>query len=227
MADSLFQYDFETGNLTGFPTATPPVPGWSTIFGSVSNTTSSSYLGDNGMQLILGGHSPGYVEDDSPNNEASYNARFYMNPAGVTMDPSDTLDLFDGCNDGLCNTNVFTAQLQENTPGAYNIRAGLEDNNGVLTYTSWYPLSVSSSLPIVPDQNWNAVELDYRVGTSGSLALYINGALQQTLGNVDNGTLTISSLRLGAQNLVYSNSGTLYFDNFESRRFSYIGTLFP
>ena len=84
-------------------------------------------------------------------------------------------------------------------------------------YTNWYPIT----------SGWNAVEIDYEVGTSGSLTLYINGTSQQSLTNVNNGAWTMNTAILGVWGNPTTTHGTLYFDSFESRRFSVIGMLLP
>lgn len=60
---------------------------------------------------------------------------------------------------------------------------------------------------------------------SGSLTLWLNDVQKQSLTFIDNDTRTITDIRLGAQGIEDGTRGTLYYDDFESRRFSYIGTL--
>jgi len=57
------------------------------------------------------------------------------------------------------------------------------------------------------------------------LTLWLDDVQKQSLTFIDNDTRTITDVRLGAQGVETSTRGTLYFDDFESRRFSYIGTL--
>ncbi len=189
--------------------------------GNLSVSSALPYLGTDGLQAVIptvtgtATPNPKYVENDLPSSADSYHARFYVNPMGMTMGASDTLDLFDGYNS---TTNVLKVQLQEPTSGTYNVRAGVTNNTSVWSYTNWVP---------VTSNGWSAVEIDYQAGTSGSLTLYINGTSQPALTGIDNGTWTITKVQLGAQNMVSTTHGTLYFDSFESRRFSVIGTLLP
>ncbi|WKZ49069.1 MAG: RHS repeat-associated core domain-containing protein [Anaerolineales bacterium] len=90
--------------------------------------------------------------------------------------------------------------------------------------TSWYD---------IPNA-WNAIEIHYQAfANSGSLTLWLDDpstgsgqALQkQSLIFIDNDTRTVTDVRLGAQGVGTNTRGTVYFDDFESRRFSYIGTL--
>jgi hypothetical protein len=44
---------------------------------------------------------------------------------------------------------------------------------------------------------------------------------KQSLTFIDNDTRTLTDIRLGAQGIETGTRGTIYFDDFESRRFSY------
>jgi len=78
---------------------------------------------------------------------------------------------------------------------------------------------------IVPNA-WSAVEIHYQAfANSGSLTLWLDDVQKQSITFIDNDTRTITDIRLGAQGIETGISGTIYFDDFESRRFSYIGTL--
>jgi hypothetical protein len=60
---------------------------------------------------------------------------------------------------------------------------------------------------------------------SGSLTLWLDDIQKQSLTFVDNDTRALTDVRPGAQGVENGTRGTIYFDEFESRRFSYIGTL--
>ena len=197
LPDSIFSDDFESGNLSKWSSSV-------TDSGNLSVSLASSYLGVYGLQAVINSTNPKYVENDLPSAVDSYHARFYVNPMGMTMGASDTLDLFDGYSG---TTNVFKVQLQEPTSGTYNVHAGAMSNTSVWSYTNWYP---------VASNGWSAVEINDQAGTSGSLTLYINGTSQPALTGINNGAWTITSVRLGAQNMTSANThGTLYFDSFE------------
>lgn len=98
----------------------------------------------------------------------------------------------------------------------YQLRASLFNDTSAWTDTNWYD---------VPN-TWFATELKYHAfSTSGSLTLWIDDTQKQTLSAIDNDTKTITQVRLGAQSVPSTTNGTLYFDDFESRRFSYIGAM--
>jgi RHS repeat-associated protein len=106
-------------------------------------------------------------------------------------------------------------QLQK-TATSYQIRSGLLNDAGTWTDSSWYD---------VPNA-WSAVEIRYQAfANSGSLTLWLDDVQKQSLTFIDNDTRTLTDVRLGAQGVDAGTNGTLYFDDFESRRFSYIGTL--
>ena len=208
LADIILQDGFESGDLSKWSSS-------ATDGGNLSATPASSYLGTYGLQAIIpsGDANSKYVMDSLPSSMDSYHTRFYVNPMGVTI-TNGMINLFSG----FYNTVAFVVELEELSGGNYSIRARLINNSNVWSYTNWYPIS----------DGWNAIETDYEVGTSGSLTLYLNGASQQTLGNVDNSLWAINEALLGVGIPTGSTaSGTLYFDSFESRRFSVIGMLLP
>jgi hypothetical protein len=124
------------------------------------------------------------------------------------MAGGDVLDLFTGCN---ASTDVLRIQLQK-TATSYQIRSGLLNDAGAWADTSWYD---------VPNA-WSAVEIRYQAfANSGSLTLWLDDSQKQSLTFIDNDTRTLTDIRLGAQGIETGTRGTIYFDDFESRRFSY------
>jgi len=75
----------------------------------------------------------------------------------------------------------------------------------------------------------HSIELDWRAATAvgannGGLTLWIDGVQQADLTGVDNDTLQIDRVRLGAVTGIDTGTrGTYYFDAFESRRQTFIG----
>ncbi|MBU0513002.1 MAG: hypothetical protein KJ638_15045, partial [Chloroflexi bacterium] len=152
-----------------------------------------------------------YVEDDSPVSEIRYRARFYLDPNSLKLGAGEILDLFAGYNAG---TQILRVQMR-NSAG-YQIRSGLLNDTGTWTDTSWYTIQ----------NTWTVVEIDWQaLALDGALSLYLDGALKQSLTRVDNDTRTLTKVRLGAMGLAGGTRGSLYIDDFESRRYSYIGLL--
>jgi hypothetical protein len=84
----------------------------------------------------------------------------------------------------------------------------------------------TSFFALVPGEHY--VELDWRRGTGpavsdGSFQLWIDGALVSTRTGLDNSLSAVDFVRLGALSVKLGANGTLYWDEFESRRLSYIG----
>ena len=215
--DSLFAYDFETGSLSGGPNGQNP-PGWITPTpqdDDLAASEAADYWGDYGLRTEIDDNGDLYVQDDTPDDETHYRARFYLHPNGVsmTMTPTpDVLDLFSGRDNG---TPVFHVQMQHTEDG-YQVRAGLMDNASNWTETNWYPIA----------NNWTAVEVEYQAAEAdSSLGLWLGGSLKQTLSHVDNDDHPITEVRLGAMGVESGTRGAIYFDDFESRRFSLIGLL--
>jgi len=205
-ADTIFNADFETANLSQWTSNVNDS-------GDLSASDSADYWGLYGLQAVLDDNNAIYVQDDTPNNETQYRTRFYVNPNSLTMATNDVLDLFTGRNS---TTDVLRIQLQKTTT-SYQIRAGLlPDGTSTWTDTSWYD---------IPNA-WSAVEIHYQAfANSGSLTLWLDDIQKQSLTFIDNDTRTLTDVRLGSQGMETGTRGTIYFDDFESRRFSYIGTL--
>ncbi len=204
-ADTLFNADFETMDLGQWTSNLNDA-------GDLSASDSADYWGLQGMKAVIDDNTSIYVQDDTPNNETQYRARFYVNPNSLALGSGEVVDLFTGRNG---TTDVLRIQLQKNG-ATYQVRAGLLNDAGTWTDTSWYD---------VPNA-WSAVEIHYQAfANSGSLTLWLDDVQKQSLTFIDNDTRTLTDVRLGAQGVDTNTSGTLYFDDFESRRFSYIGTL--
>jgi hypothetical protein len=92
-------------------------------------------------------------------------------------------------------------------------------DRGKWSYTGW------TALP----SGWNAIELDWRASTTanannGGLTLWINGTQVANLTGIDNDQQKVDWVALGAVNGIdNATRGTYYFDEFESRRGTYIG----
>jgi subtilisin family serine protease len=201
-ASLLFGDSFESGNFAA----------WTSAVGPISVTSAAAMGRDGGrlgMQASIAGNTPGYVVDNHPNNETSYHARFYFNPNGTTTNSSQH-DLFVGRN--AANTPIFRVQYRRNSVGQYQMRAAALVSVGQ-SFTSWFSTTNSA----------HAVELAWQSSTSGSLSLYIDGSLQQTLGG-NTSAYQLKSVQLGPSGgLAAGMSGTEYFDAFVSTRIDYIG----
>jgi RHS repeat-associated protein len=80
------------------------------------------------------------------------------------------------------------------------------------------------------DPGRNAIEIEWLASTAlgannGLMRLWLNGAWFDAVYQVDNDTLALDSVRLGAMGVDAGTSGTLHLEEFESRRLTYIGLL--
>ena len=164
------------------------------------------------MQAVISGTQPIYVSDQSPNAEASYHARFYFSPDGVTLgNNSNSQDILVGRS--AAGAIVFRVQFRRSS-GSYQVRGMLLTNTGSSQNTNWYTISNAS----------HPLEIAWQASSSGSLSLWIDGALKETRSGVANSNYRLEEVRLGPSSGISSGTtGTEYFDAFISTRTTYIG----
>jgi uncharacterized repeat protein (TIGR01451 family) len=173
------------------------------------------------LQAVINDVNGLFVQDDSPDNEDRYRARFYLDPTG--FDPGEA--------SGNFRTRVFIgfeesptrrvfAIVLKRQGNAYSIlgRARRDDNSQA--NTAFYPISAAP----------HAIEVDWIRATSadandGVFRLFIDGVLEEELTNVDSSISQIDFARLGALSVKPGASGQLHWDEFESRHENYIGPL--
>jgi len=89
-------------------------------------------------------------------------------------------------------------------------------SSGSWTDSAWYNLA----------NDWNALEVEYLTGLlTGQMSLWVGGDLEQTLTSLNTGGAVIEKVKLGAMGAETGTRGTVYFDDFDSRRISNIGVL--
>jgi hypothetical protein len=184
--------------------------------GDLSVTPAAALVGSQGLQALIDDANSIYVNDDSPNAEPRYRARFYFDPNSITMANLDAHFIFKG----FMGTATDIVQVEfRNSAGAYQLRAKLLNDSAVFVVTNWFTISDAPHF----------IELDWRAATAvgannGGLTFWIDGLQQADLVGVDNDTGRIDRARLGAlAGMDAGTSGTYYFDAFESRRQSFIG----
>jgi hypothetical protein len=167
-----------------------------------------------GLQAVVDDTAGLYVQDDDPRAEDRYRARFELDPNG--FDPGEA--------QGHRRTRVFilfqaapqrrlAAVVLRRINGAHAVmaRARLDDNTHA--ETPWVPLADAP----------HAIAIDWRRASGpdaldGALELWVDGVSVSALAGLDNSTSGIDFVRLGALSVKGGASGTLYFDEFESRR---------
>jgi hypothetical protein len=164
------------------------------------------------MQALIDDSTTIYVRDDSPNAEPRYRMRFYFDPNSISMASGNTHFIFKGFMGTA--TEVLRMEFRQSS-GAYQINASLLNDGSAWTYTNWFTISDAAHF----------IELDWQAAANGSLTLWIDGVQQFGLTGIDNDTLRIDRIRLGAlTGIDTATRGTYYFDAFESRRQTYIGS---
>ena len=174
---------------------------------------STMYWGHHGLSATLSDNDDQYVQDDSPNADKEFHAGFYFDPNSLTMASGDVLDLLTGYSG---TDPVLTIQLQKvDTTFKVRVRA-INDNDVWSEAATWQSIT----------DGWNNLEIDYRAADlSGRLVLRLAGVTLQSLSNLDTGSISIDSVRLGTMGVETGTRGTVFFDDYQSRRFSLIGPL--
>ena len=208
VSDLIFADGFESGSFSAWTSTTND--------GDLSVSGTAALVGSWGMQALINDTNTNYVTDDTPNAEPRYRARFYFDSNSLIMGSTDAHFIFKG----FMGTATDTLQVELRPgSGAYQVRAKLLNDAGTFIVTNWFTISDAPHF----------IELDWRASTSagannGGLTLWIDGVQQADLTGVDNDTLRVDRVRLGAlSGIDAGTSGTYYFDAFESRRQTYIG----
>jgi hypothetical protein len=211
--DLIFGDGFDSGTLAAWSSAATDGGDLTVTTVVVSKGTAA------GLQGVVDDTVGLFVQDDSPANEDRYRARFYFDPNG--FDPGESL--------AHRRTRLFilfeeapirrvAALVLRRLGGAYSVmgRARLDDNSQANT----------PFLPITDGPHF--VELDWRrssgsAANDGSFEMWLDGVSVATLSSLDNSVSAVDFVRLGALSVKTGAAGTLYWDEFESRRVSFIG----
>jgi hypothetical protein len=162
-----------------------------------------------------------YVQDDTPEDEPRYRARFYVDPG--QFDPGLAL--------GHRRTRIlvaFTASPSRRVAAVvlrrlddeYGIMGRARQDDNSQADTGFFPITSGPhtvEIDLVPSSGPDA--------NDGSFTLWIDGVAVSTLAGLDNGAGAVDFARLGALSVKQGASGVLRFDEFESRRETYIGPL--
>jgi hypothetical protein len=209
LPDLIFADGFESGSLAGWTSS-------ATNGGQLSASTAAALNGFYGMRVNIANNNPAYVQDDSPNAEARYRARFYFAPNSISMKSGNSHVIFTGYQGA--STGVARVEFRYSS-GLYQLRAGLINNSTTWRASNWFTIS---NAPHYVELDWSAASSP--ATANGYLTLWIDGVQQASLTGVANDTRRVDMVRLGPAAGVQSGTrGAYYFDAFESRRSSYIG----
>jgi hypothetical protein len=211
--DSIFRNGFDSGTLSAWSAAVTDSGDLGVSAAAALKSTAA------GLHGIVDDTAGLYVQDNSPGDEGRYRARFYFDTS--SFDPGET--------ENHRRTRLFIA-FEENPNrrlaaivlrrlgGQYSLlgRARLDDDSQY--DTGFFPI----------DDGVHFVELAWTRSSGpdagdGSFELWIDGSSVHAATTLDNSAGAVDFVRLGALSVKTGATGTLYWDEFESRRVTYIG----
>jgi hypothetical protein len=203
----------------GFEQGLSSWAGAATDAGDLVASAAGALGGALGAHALIDDRNSLFVTDASPGDEGRYRARFYLDPTG--FDPGELTGAF--------RTRVFIAfdeapqrrvlaVVLKRRLGLFSVMARARLDDGRQMDTGFVGISPGAHL----------IEVDWRRASApgaadGSLALWVDGAAAGSVSGLANGAAGVDFVRLGALSLKQGAFGTLRWDDFESRRQSYIG----
>lgn len=214
-ADLIFVDSFEMEDLSTWSNASTD--------GGDATTATAANLGppgsEMGLHVTVDDTAAVHVEDRSPEAEPRYRTRFLLDPNG--FDPGESIGQF--------RQRVFLAMSEaplkrlvlvmlRRLGGQFAIGVHVRRDDDTLAKSSFFPVTDAP----------HAIEIDWQKATApgandGRLELWIDGVSVTTLTGLDNDQRPVDLARLGAVSVKAGAAGTLYFDDFVSRRLAYIG----
>ncbi|MEZ4865121.1 MAG: metallophosphoesterase [Caldilineaceae bacterium] len=207
-ADLIFSDTFEGGTLAAWSS--------NTNGSAIQVSSAAAQVGQRGVAFSITSNTGTYLTDNSPNSETHYRVRFYFDPNSIPMASGDSHYIFGGYQG---SSRILRMEFR-NSKGQYQIRVGALENGSTWKITSWYAISDAS----------HTIEMEWRASTTagandGFLTLWIDGLPLNNISGLDNDTRRMDSIRLGPLTSLDSGTrGAYYFDDFVSRRQSYIGS---
>lgn len=202
-SDALFSDSFESIDLSKWNRS-------KTDQGDLSVTSQAAMTGTYGLSALIDDNNSLYTVDWSPRNETRYKASFKFDLNSIAMTLDDAHYLFYAYN--ASGTGMLRVEFQKARKG-YQVRAESLKDSG-WNSTSWFTVSDTP----------HTIQVEWKAATSssthnGTLQLWIDGASQQLITKVDNDTVRLDSVRLGAVEGVDAGTrGTEFFDDFNSWR---------
>ena len=202
---------FESGNLSGWGSQ---IDGGDLYAANWAAMRSSGY----GLVANVDDTNGIYVQNDSPTNAGRYRMRFYLHP--YNFDPGEALNhrrarvflAFDE------PSRRVMAVVLRRIGGVYAVSVRVRRDDDTQVDTSFYTLSAAA----------HTIEVDWQRATApgannGSLRLWVDDSLRQTLSGIDNDLANIDFVRMGAMSVKTGASGALLFDEMESRTTTAVG----
>jgi hypothetical protein len=214
--DMIFSDSFETRDLSSWSSS-------ATDGGDLSVSPAANMAGSavtrRGLQATVDDQASLFVQDDRPEREPRYRARFYLDPNG--FDPGESV--------GRLRQHVFLAfseaplkrlvmLMLRRIGGQYAIGAHVREDDDTLAKSAFVPITDGT----------HVIEFDWQQATApgandGRFELWIDGTPVVALTGLDTDERSVDFVRMGAVSVKPGAAGTLYFDEFVSRRLAYIG----
>jgi hypothetical protein len=211
--DLIFQDNFESDGVSRWSS--------SVTDGTDLDVTAASAMAGTGrgMRALVDDTTGLYVQDDSPEAEGRYRARFYFDPNG--FDPGESagkfrVRIFIAFNGS--SQRMATIVLRR-LGGVYSVMGRVRRDDGTRADTGFFAITDAPHF----------IEFDWlRAGgpgaNNGSFALRIDDAAVSTLIGIDNDAADVEFARMGVMTIkTTAASGTMRYDQFESRRLNGIG----
>ncbi|HZR80881.1 MAG TPA: Calx-beta domain-containing protein [Candidatus Binatia bacterium] len=215
-SDLIFEDGFEGNGTAAWSTTTDDGSG-------VIVSAGSALKGAMGLGIVVDDTHKLFVQDDSPDGEKVYGARFHFDPNGFQT----------GGAAGQKTTRILA--LQQKNPnrlvswidlrsknGGHQISARTKVAGGGTVATPWIPLAAG---PHAIELRWSRSST--ASSNDGLLKLWVDGSEVASLTGLDIELGAVDLARLGAVVVKTGAQGTMRFDSFESRRLGYIGPEAP
>jgi hypothetical protein len=214
-SDLIFKDGFESGSLGAWSVS-------ATDGGQLDVSPQAALAGTTaGAEGLIDDPNALWVQDDTPFDEGRYRARFYLDPS--RFDPGEAAQRF--------RTRIFIAfdaapqrrlatVILRRMAGQYALGGTTARDDGTRANGPFFPVTAGP----------HAVEIEWRRATAaaandGTFQMWVDGLLVANLTGLDNDSGGIDYARLGAISIKPGASGTILWDEFESRRQTYIGPL--
>jgi hypothetical protein len=199
----IYSDDFESGDLSGWSSSR-------TGGGDLHVSAAAAIFGNYGMEVLINGNGPIFVERDHIAPESRYRVHFYLDPNSIGMDDGDSLAVFRGYSSNSTPLVIYLSA----TSGGYQLQLVVIDDGGNLLWSDLVQLGDG------PQQ----IDLDWAAGTApgandGSVTFEVNGEPALLLVSLDNDGHRLDEVRLGAVGGIDGGTrGSFYIDHFESFR---------
>jgi len=211
----IFSDGFESENLAAWSSTTPgPWPN-----AHAGSALRSSLFGLSGSVEVEDPAVPQFVQDDTPDDEGRYRARFYFRTNG--FDPGEALDrrrirLFIAFEEDPVRR--LAAIVLRRLGGQFSLMGRVRLDDDSQHNSGFFPISDGE----------HAVELDWKRASGpdandGSFELWIDGSSVYATAALDNSRSAVDFVRMGALAVKPGADGYLDWDEFVSRRSTYIG----